>query len=142
MKSTSRSVSGFSLIELLLVLAIIGILSGIAIPSFLGQRRRARQIGDAQSNAKALAMILEARKAENGAYATASKTYTWNADGSFSGSVNIAPAFTPKGNSKMNYVVVVGATGLTYTMTVKDTTLNGASVYTLDQAANGKNLNY
>jgi len=41
MPSSTRS-HGFSLIELLLVLAIIGILGGIAIPSFMGQRKRAR----------------------------------------------------------------------------------------------------
>ena len=59
---------GFSLIEVLLVLAIIGILSSIAIPSYLGQRRRARVIGDAISNAKVIQMALESRKAENGTY--------------------------------------------------------------------------
>jgi len=37
-----RSQSGLTLIELLLVLAIIGIISAIAIPALLGQRARAR----------------------------------------------------------------------------------------------------
>ncbi len=35
--------SGFSLIELMLALAIIGIMSAIAIPSLLGQRENSRQ---------------------------------------------------------------------------------------------------
>jgi len=113
---------GFSLVELLLVLAILGIISGIAIPSYLGQRRRARVIGDAISNAKVLSMALEARKAENGIYGTPSSTYTWTASGTYPSS-NIVPSFTPKGNSKMNFTLVMNSTGLGYTLTVRDTSL-------------------
>ena len=57
----TRRVNGFSLIELLLVLAILGIISGIAIPSYMGQRRRARIIGDAQANAQPAAVFFPAR---------------------------------------------------------------------------------
>ena len=123
---------GFSLVELLLVLAIIGILSGIAIPSFMGQRRRARVIGDAISNAKVLQMALESRKAENGSYGAAG-TYTWTAAGSRP-ATDLAPSFVPTGNSKMNFEVLVGSTGVTYTMTVKDTTLGGVNAYITNQA--------
>ena len=76
-----RNDRGFSLVELLLVLAILGIISAIAIPSFLGQRRRARVIGDAQANAQVLRMKLESYRAETGVYGTASATYTWTASG-------------------------------------------------------------
>lgn len=121
-----RKTNGFTLVELLLVLAIIGIISGIAIPAFMGQRRRARVIGDAISNAKVLAMALETRKADNGVYGTAGTTYNWTASGAVpAASTNIAPSFVPYKNSKMNYTVAVGSTGLTYLLTVKDTTLSG-----------------
>lgn len=133
-----RKSLGFSLIELLLVLAILGIISGFAIPTFLGQRRRARMIGDAQANAQILRMMLEQRKAENGIFG-ATGTYTWTAAGTTpSASTNIAPAFTPRGNSKMDYAVAVGSTGLTYGITVRDATLAGSPpMWVVDQAGNG-----
>ena len=128
-----KNVKGFSLVELLLVLAILGIISGIAIPAYLGQRRRARVIGDAQANAQVLRMMLESRKAENGIYGTGN--CTWTASGAVpSASTNFAQAFTPKGNSKMDYTVAIGSTGLTYTLTVNDPSLNGIIAYQTDQS--------
>ena len=123
---------GFSLVEMLLVLAIMGILGGIAIPAYLGQRRRARVIGDAQSSARTLAMALEARRADNGTYGTSGATTTYTASGGRSGT-DLTPTFQPKGNSQMNYVVLVGTNGLRYTITVKDPALGNAPVLTLDQ---------
>ena len=72
----NRKTLGFSLVEMLLVVALIGIISAIAIPSYLGQRSRARLIGDAQSNAQALRMQLETLKADTGTYGAAG-AYTW-----------------------------------------------------------------
>lgn len=132
MKSRSSHSLGFSLVELLLVLAVIGILSGIAIPSFLGQRRRARVIGDAQTNARSLMLILETRKAENGIYGPAGVTYTWTAAGGRPGN-DIAPSFFPKGNSQMDYAVNM-TTVVTYTLTVSDPKMGGHTVLTADQS--------
>ena len=130
----TRTSEGFSLIELLLVLAIIGIISAIAIPSFLGQRRRARMIGDAKANAAVLRMSLESRKADAGVYGPANAAYSWTASTVPAASVNPAPAFiVNRGTTKMDYTVTVGATGLTYQLDVKDSTLNGATVYSTNQ---------
>jgi len=133
-----RRARGFSLVEILLVLAILGIISAIAIPSFLGQRRRARVIGDAMSNARILQMGMEARKADGGIYAAAG-TYDWTADGSATTGPALIPTFQPSGSSKMNYSVVVANGGLTYVLTVTDPSIGtGVTAFQTDQ--NGKEL--
>ena len=118
---------GFSLMELLLVLAIIGIVSAVAIPSYLGQRQRARVIGDAIANAKSLQLALETRKAENGIYG-ATGSYEWAPDGSKTSGPTLLPSFQPQGASKMNYALRIDASGLTYTLTISDPSINGGAV--------------
>jgi len=124
---------GFSLIELLLVLAILGIISGIAIPAYMGQRRRARVIGDAMANAKVMAMMLESRKAENGIYGTIGSGYTWTAGTPNTSATALLPSFTPQGNSSMNYAVEITSAGLAFTITVTDPSLGGVTAYQTDQ---------
>jgi prepilin-type N-terminal cleavage/methylation domain-containing protein len=128
-----RSTRGFTLIEILLVLAIIGIISGIAIPTYMGQRRRSRVIGDAMANAKVMAMLLESRKADNGIYGNA-QTYNWTAGSAVGSAATLLPQFTPQGNSKMNYSLAIGNSGLGYTLTVSDPSLgSGVTAYQTDQ---------
>ena len=61
---------GFSLIELLMVMIIIGVLAGMAIPSLAAQKTKARVAG-MKSSLHDASLAQEALVAEGGAYAPA-----------------------------------------------------------------------
>ncbi len=65
---------GFTLVELLIIVAIIGILAMIAIPSFLGQQKRAART-EAHTNLQNLRLLQEQFFAENGAYTATIDSY-------------------------------------------------------------------
>ena len=66
MLSTRRR-SGFTLIELMIVVAIIGILAGVAVPSFINYQNSAKRT-EAYSNLAALAVSQKAFYTERGQY--------------------------------------------------------------------------
>lgn len=66
-KRIAREESGFTLIELLVVLVIIGVLLAIAVPSYLGFKKRAEN-STAKSNVRAAIPAMEAYYSDNGNY--------------------------------------------------------------------------
>lgn len=66
-----RSSRGFTLIEIMIVVIIVGILASIAYPSYLDHVRRGHQT-EAQGQIMELASALEAHRAKNFTYSGAS----------------------------------------------------------------------
>lgn len=84
--------SGFTLIELMIVVAIIGILAAISIPAYVGQQKRAAQT-EAYQNLEALRLLEEQFYAENA-------NYTADIPGDL-------PGFQPGAGAIFNYALTV-----------------------------------
>ncbi|MFC1889974.1 type IV pilin protein [Thermodesulfobacteriota bacterium] len=68
---------GFTLIELMIVVAIIGILAAIAIPNFLNMRKKSMS-SEAKSNLGDLRTMEEAYHVEYGVYAAATASLDYS----------------------------------------------------------------
>ena len=66
-RRTRHGTSGFTLIEILLVVVIIGILVGVAMPKLAGRQRQA-QIAGARSSIHSVALAIDLYEVDNGQY--------------------------------------------------------------------------
>lgn len=119
LRDRAHSESGFTLVELLVVMLIIGLLAAIAIPSFFNQRDKAKD-ADAKSSA---------RTAQ-----TAMETYGTDNDGSYAGATTaLLIAIEPTlGDTPGTFSL--SSTSNSYTVSVASETSN---VFSINRAAAG-----
>ena len=109
---------GFTLIELMIVVAIIGILAAIAIPNFLNYQLKART-AEAKTNVGSIKTSQEAFKAENDFYAICipnpaagapapSTKQPWNAAALAAGDGWLEIGYAPAGDVYYTYEVTIG----------------------------------
>lgn len=88
---------GFTLIELLITIAIIGILSAVAITSYVGVTLKARR-SEAYTNLESLRLLQEQRFADSATYAAGGSVAAIQAAG-------VLPRFLPGGGLNFNYAI-------------------------------------
>jgi prepilin-type N-terminal cleavage/methylation domain-containing protein len=138
----TRTDSGFTLVELLLVIIILGILGGIAVPMFLGQRTKAMQ-SEARANLESLRLLEEQFFAENGRYApwpnkaNPNSVGTTNYTESSTDVLTDLPGFRPGDASDLNFdyslVSLVNGTEFTATAVGKAGTPVEGTTFSIDQ---------
>ena len=115
-----RFSKGFTLIEIMIVVIIVGILASIAYPSYLDHVRRGHQT-EAQGQVMELAAALEAHRAKNFTYSGASISA-------------LAPALS--NNEHYNTVLTPGGNNQSYTITAAPSSslMSGMPILTLNSA--------
>jgi len=123
-KLRGNNSKGFTLIELMIVVAIIGVLAAIALPSFLRFQCRAMQ-SEAKTNLGGIRVCQESYFAEYKKYGT-----------------NFAEiGFAPKGSVKYSYATTGNTDGFTATATAPGTSGNVAGdVWTMTATTGGLTL--
>ena len=109
MFTSLKNQKGFTLIELMIVVAIIGILAAIAIPNFMTFRLKA-QTSEAKSNLGSIRTCEEAYKAEKDVYYAVTRYPSAAATGTSEAWVTAATGFSaigfsPSGRVYYDYVV-------------------------------------
>ena len=115
-----RNARGFTLIELMVVVAIVGILASVAYPSFLSQVRKSRR-SDAVAALAAVQQVQERWRANNVAYSSdvssSSTGLKFVSDTTVASSYNLPSGYYS--------IAISGASGSAYTLTA--TGVSGSS---------------
>ena len=131
MALTARRSAGFTLIEVMIVVVIIGILSSIAYPSYQDYVKQARR-ADAQASLMELAQFMERHYTSNGGYLK---------EGRSGGAPTLPFTSSPKNSSSAAYTLSLaqGITAQTYSLQAVPTgMMSGDSCGTLTVDHRGK----
>jgi len=103
---------GFTLIELVIVIAIIGILAAVSIPAYIGQQKRAART-EAYSNLQNLRLLEEQYYAENGCYYSTGGacTNSTTAMDTLAEIQAVLPGFKPGDNASLSFTYSIATTG-------------------------------
>ncbi len=124
MRKVFMNKKGFTLIELMIVVAIIGILAAIAIPNFLSYQCKAKQ-AEAKVNLGNLRTAEEAYRAEQDTYSTSLTNIGFSTSGDTRYTLGIAATATTFTATATG--VVGDVAGDVWTMTNNGTLLNGTN---------------
>ncbi len=131
----AQSESGFTLVELLVVMLILGLLAAIAIPAFFNQRIKA-QDAEAKSTVKTAQTALETYATDNnGSYLNADRTKLKNIEPTLSSATSGSNAITTLTVVSNAYTITVSsASGNTFTI---QRATDGSLTYPCSPAGNG-----
>lgn len=120
MLSLKQKQSGFTIVELLIVIVIIGILAGLVITTFVGIQARGRD-SERQTDLKAMQGQLEAYYADNGGYPSRTDfgTAGWRTNNKVT--LDAKALSDPKGNGN-GLAATSSATQYAYVPTLDDGT--------------------